>query len=71
MSSTNIVSKFQSLHVGQFGQFGLNGFKRCQTHFSQRHKSLDPDEQDSCNFLCRLITGMHGFAKVTCMGCDS
>ena len=30
--------------MGQFGQFGLNGFKRGQTHFSQLYISLDPDE---------------------------
>ena len=34
--------------MGQVGQFGLNGFKRGQTHFSQRHIYLDPDELDSC-----------------------
>ena len=26
-------------HMGQFGQFGLNGFKQGQTHFSQLHIS--------------------------------
>ena len=51
--------------MGQFGQFGLNGFKRGQTRFSQLHKSLDPDELESS-----LITAMRGLAKVTCMGCD-
>ena len=30
--------------MGQFGQFGLNRFKRGQTNFSQLHISLDPDE---------------------------
>ena len=30
--------------MGQFGQFGLNGFKRGQTHLSQLYISLDPDE---------------------------
>ena len=30
--------------MGQFGQFGLNGFKVGQTHFSQLHISLDPDD---------------------------
>ena len=56
--------------MGQFGQFGLNGFKGGQTHFSQLPISLDPDELDGCNFVCSLITGMLGFARVTCMGCD-
>ena len=56
--------------MGQFGQFGLNGLKWGQTHFSQLHISLDPDKLDICNFVCSLITGMHGFAKVTCMGFD-
>ena len=48
--------------MGQFGQFGLNGFKHGQTHFSQHHVYLDPDELES--------TVMRGFAKVSCMGCD-
>ena len=56
------------LYMGQFGQFGLNGFKQGQTHFSQLHISLDPDELESCSFVCSLITVIHGFAKV--MGCD-
>ena len=51
--------------MGQFGQFGLNGFKRGQTHYSQVHISLYPDELESS-----LITAIRGFAKVTCMGCD-
>ena len=32
------------MHMGQFSQFGLNGFKRGQTHFSQLPISLDPEE---------------------------
>ena len=56
------------IYMGQFAQFGLNGFKRAQTHFSQLHISLDPDKLESC--LCSLITVMRRFAKVTCMGCD-
>ena len=56
--------------MGLFGQFGLNGFKRGQTHFSQLHISLDPDELESCNFMCSLITALRGFATVTFMGCD-
>ena len=56
--------------MGQFGQFGLNGFNRGQTHFSQLHISLDPDEQESCNFECSLITATRGIAKILCMGCD-
>ena len=59
-----------ALHMGQFGQFGLNGFKRGETHFSQLHISLDPDELESWNCVCSLITAMCGLAKVTCMGCD-
>ena len=55
--------------IGQFGQFGLNGLKRGQTHFSQLHISLDPDELVS-NFMYSLITAIRGFAKVTCMGYD-
>ena len=51
--------------MGKFAQFGLNGFKRGQTHFSQLHVSLDPDKLE-----ISLITAMRGFAKVTCMGCD-
>ena len=31
------------VHMGQFGQFGSNGFKRGQTHFSQLHISLVPE----------------------------
>ena len=58
-----------SHHMGQLDQFRLNGFKRCQTHFSQLHISLDPGELESCNFACILITLMNGFAKVT-MVCD-
>ena len=34
------------------GQFKLNGFKQGQTHISQLHISLDPDELESCNFVC-------------------
>ena len=34
--------------MGKFGQFGLNGFKRGQTHFSQIHISLDPDKLQFC-----------------------
>ena len=37
----------QKDYMGQFGQFGLNGFKQGQTHFSQLHISLDPDELES------------------------
>ena len=59
-----------ALYMGQFGQFELNGFKQGQTHFSQPHISLDPDDLESCNFLCSLITAMRGFAKVTCICCD-
>ena len=33
--------------MGQFAQFGLNGFKRGRTHFSQHHISLDPDKLES------------------------
>ena len=68
--SANIkkISKNADVYMGQFAQFGLNEFKRGQTHFSQLHISLDPDKLESC--LCSLITVMHGFAKVTCMGCD-
>ena len=51
-------------HMGQFGQFGLNGFKWDETHFSQLHISLDPGELEAA------ITVMRGFAKVTCIGCD-
>ena len=53
-------------HMVQFGQFGLNGFKQGQTHFSQLHIPLDPGELESCNFVCSLIGG---FAKVTCKIC--
>ena len=53
-----------------YGQFGLNELKRGQTHFSQRHISLDPDGLESCNFVCSSITAMRKLAKVTCMGCD-
>ena len=56
--------------MGQFGHFGLNEFKRGQTHYSQLLISLDPGELESCNLVCSLITVMCGFAKVTCMGCD-
>ena len=56
--------------MGQFAQFGLNGFKRGQTQFSQLHISLDPDELESYNLVHSLITAMHGFSKVTCMDCD-
>ena len=66
-TATNILAPPQakySLHMGQFAQFGLNGFKRGQKHYSQLHISLDPDKLES------LITVMRGFAKVTCMGCD-
>ena len=62
------MSKF--VYMGQFVQVGLNGFKWGQTHFSQLHISLDPDELESCNFVCSLITAMRGFAKLTYMGCD-
>ena len=51
--------------MGQFTQFGLNGFKRGQTHFSQLHISLDPDKLESS-----LTTVMRRCTKVTCMGCD-
>ena len=51
--------------MGQFGQFGLNEFQRVRTHFSQLHTFLDPDK-----LVNSLITAMHRFAKVTCMGCD-
>ena len=50
--------------MGQFGQFGLHGFKQGQTHFSQLHISLDPDELESCDFVCNLITGFTGFLKL-------
>ena len=30
------------VYMVQFDQFGLKGFKRGQTHFSQLHISLDP-----------------------------
>ena len=56
------------IYMGQFGLFGLNGFKRGQTHFSHLHKSLDPDELESYNFVCRLITGLlklHIWAVIT------
>ena len=33
--------------MGQFAQFGLNRFMRGQTHFSQLHISLNPDELES------------------------
>ena len=56
-----------SHHMGQLDQFGLNGFKRGQTHFSQLNITLDPD---TLNVVCSLITAMRGFAKFTCMGCD-
>ena len=58
------------MYMGQFGRFGLNGFKRGQTHFSQLNISLEPGELERCNFVCSLITVKRGFAKVTCMGCD-
>ena len=45
-------------YMGQFGQFGLNGFKRGQTLFSLLYISLDPDELESCNFVCSLLTAM-------------
>ena len=54
------------VNMGQFGQFGLNGFKPGQTHFSQLHIYLDPDKLKSGS----LITTIRGFAKVTYMGCD-
>ena len=38
--------------MGQFGQFGLNGFKWGKTHFSQLPISLNPDELVNCNFVC-------------------
>ena len=56
--------------MGQFSQFGLNGFKQGQTQFSQLHISLDPDKLESCNFLCSFNTVMHRFAKVTCRNFD-
>ena len=34
-------------HMGQFAQFGFNGFKWGQTHFSQLHIFLDPDKLES------------------------
>ena len=42
-----------SHHKDQFGQFGLNEFKRGQTHFSQLHISLDPGELES---LCAVLS---------------
>ena len=56
--------------MGTFGQFGFNGFKRGQTQISKLQIYLDPDEIEICNFVRSLIAAMHGFAKVTCMGCD-
>ena len=42
-----IIFGVVTLYMGQFAQFGLNGFKRGQTHFSQLHISLDPDKLKS------------------------
>ena len=58
------------MYMGQFTQFGLNGFKRGQTHFSQLHISLDTDKLERCTCVCSLITVTRGFTKVTCMGRD-
>ena len=35
------------MHMRHFGQFGLNGLKRGQTHFSQLHIYLDPEKLES------------------------
>ena len=62
METTRIfeVSKVYN-YMGQFGQFGLNGFKRGQTHLSQLHISLDPDKLESCvqfNHCNVKVTGL-------------
>ena len=60
----SFLGRYLVLYIRQFGQFGLNGFRQGQIRFSQLHISLDPDKLESCNFVCSLITAMHGFAKV-------
>ena len=52
--------------MGQFGQFGLNGFEQGQTYFSQLHISLDPDKLESCIFVCSLITVMRAYYTQIC-----
>ena len=57
--------------MGQFGQFGLNGFKRGHTLQATSHISgARAGELEIFHFVCNLITVMRGFAKVRCMGCD-
>ena len=53
----SLTDSYQT-YMGQLGQFGLNGFKWGQTHFSQLPISLDPDELESCHFVCSLIIAM-------------
>ena len=52
--------------MGKFAQFGLYLFKQVETHFSELHIHIDPNEQD----IISSITAMLTFAKVTCMGRD-
>ena len=42
-----VLGNCSNIHMGKFAQFGLNEFKRGQTHFSQLHISLDPDKLES------------------------
>ena len=52
--------------MGQFGQFGLNGFKQGQNHFSQLHISLDPDELESTvqSMKCASCLKLHVWAVI-------
>ena len=59
-----------AVYMGGVAQFGLNVFKWGQTHFCQLHLSLDPDKLEICHFVCRSITAVWGFSKVTYMDCD-
>ena len=42
------LGKSAWIYMGQFGQFGLNGFKWGQTHFSRLSISLDPNLRKIC-----------------------
>ena len=49
-----------------FAQFEFKVFKLSQTHFNYLHISMDPDQLESSNVVCSLITAMQWFAKLIC-----